>query len=153
MSFLDSFDISASGLSAERVRMDIAAENLANANTTRTESGGAYKRKDVVLESYGTSESFQSILNRMAGESGVHLRSSNVKSGVRVSEIVEDPTEGEKVYNPSHPDADENGYVEMPNVDTLKETVDTMDASRSYEANVTALNAMKAMVQKSMEIN
>lgn len=151
MSFLDSFDISASGLSAQRVRMDVAAENIANANTTRTESGGAYRRKDVVLESFGTSQTFQSILNEKA-KNGSNIRRTSVKSGVRVSEIVDDPTEQKKVYNPSHPDADENGYVEMPNVDILKETVDTMDATRSYEANVTVLNALKQMTQKAMEI-
>lgn len=151
MSFLDSFDISASGLSAQRVRMDVAAENIANANTTRTESGGAYRRKDVVLESFGTSQTFQSILNEKA-KNGSNIRRTSVKSGVRVSEIVDDPTELKKVYNPSHPDADENGYVEMPNVDILKETVDTMDATRSYEANVTVLNALKQMTQKAMEI-
>jgi flagellar basal-body rod protein FlgC len=152
MSFLDSFDISASGLSAQRVRMDVAAENIANVNTTRTESGGAYRRKEVALESFGTTESFQSVLSRTAEQSGKLPKGTARKSGVRVSEIVDDPTENKKVYNPTHPDADADGYVEMPNVDVLKETVDTMDATRSYEANVTVLNALKAMTQKAMEI-
>ena len=116
MAFLSSFDISASALSAQRVRMDIAAENIANIDTTRTEGGGAYRRKDVLFESFGA-KSFR-----------------------------------EALRNPGHPDADENGFVTMPNVDLLKETVDSMSATRSYEANVTALNAMKLMAQKALEI-
>ena len=127
MAFLGSFDISASGMSAQRVRMDIAAENIANMDTTRTESGGPYRRK------------------RGKGITSRH-------AGVRVSGIVEDDREAKKVYNPDHPDADADGYVTMPNVDVLKETVDSMSATRSYEANVTALNAIKLMAQKALEI-
>ncbi len=147
MAFLSSFDICASGLSAQRLRMDIASENISNIDTTRTEEGGAYRRKDVVFESYGTN-TFRDALRNAANGKGI--KSSGV--GVRVAEIVEDDREMKMVYNPGHPDADENGFVEMPNVDLLKETVDAMSATRSYDANVTALNAIKAMAQKALEI-
>lgn len=144
MSFLDSFDISASGLTAERQRLDIAAENLANTNTTRTESGGTYRRKMVVLQEIPQTSfrsRFNSILNRTAS-----------KGGVQVTEIVEDQRDLNPVYNPDHPDADEDGYVMMPNVDPVKETIDAMSATRSYEANITAFNAMKLMAQKALDI-
>lgn len=147
MAFLSSFDICASGMSAQRVRMDIAAENIANVDTTRTEAGGPYRRKDVVFESYG-SGSFQEAMRNASRGAGFSSRSA----GVRVSNIIEDTRELKRVYNPEHPDADEEGYVNMPNVDTLKETVDSMSATRSYEANVTALNAMKLMAQKALDI-
>ncbi len=147
MAFLSSFDICASGLSAQRLRMDIAAENISNINSTRTEAGGTYRRKDVVLESYG-SGSFREALR--SASRGQGFKSS--AAGVRVAEIIEDDREFKKVYNPDHPDADADGYVNMPNVDALKETVDSMSATRSYEANVTALNAMKLMAQKALEI-
>ena len=147
MSFLNSFDISASALSAQRVRMDIAAENIANVDTTRTESGGAYKRKDVVLESFGA-RSFQQALRNAANGKGFRGQ----HAGVRVHSIIADDREMKRVYNPNHPDADAQGYVNYPNVDILKETVDSMSATRSYEANVTALNAMKTMAQRALEI-
>jgi len=147
MAFLSSFDIAASGMSAQRLRMDIAAENISNSDTTRTEAGGPYRRKDVVLQSYGMS-SFQDALRNAARGRGF----VGYSAGVRVADIIEDDREFKKVYNPEHPDADENGYVNLPNVDVLKETVDSMSATRSYEANVTALNAMKLMAQKALEI-
>ena len=134
MSFLSSFDISASGLTAERQRLDIAAENLSNTNTTRTESGGTYRRKMVVHEEVPS-------LSRTAS-----------KGGVKVTEIIEDQRDLNPVYNPSHPDANEDGYVMMPNVDPVKETIDGMSATRSYEANITAFNAMKMMAQKALDI-
>ena len=139
MAFLGSFDISASGMSAQRVRMDIAAENIANMDTTRTESGGPYRRKNVLLESYSDTSFAQAMENAARGK-GITSR----HAGVRVSGIVEDDREAKKVYNPDH--------VTMPNVDVLKETVDSMSATRSYEANVTALNAIKLMAQKALEI-
>ena len=147
MSFLNSFDISASGMSAQRVRMDIAAENIANVDTTRTEAGGAYKRKDVVLESFGE-RSFQQALRN--AQNGKGFRGQH--AGVRVQGVITDDREMKRVYNPNHPDADEQGYVNYPNVDILKETVDSMSATRSYEANVTALNAMKTMAQRALDI-
>lgn len=138
MAFLRSLDISASGMTAQRMRLDVISENITNRDTTKTEAGGAYRKKTVV---------FEDILSTAAGRRG------GAKGGVRVSQIIEDTTTPmELVYNPSHPDADEYGYVEMPNVDTLKETIDAMSASRSYEANVTAFNIMKQMAAKGLEI-
>lgn len=138
MAFLRSLDINASGMTAQRMRMDIVSENIANRDTTRTAAGGPYRKKSVI---------FENILSDANRDRG------GEKGGVRVSQIVEDETTPmELVYNPSHPDADENGYVEMPNVDTLKETVDAMSASRSYDANLTAFNIMKQMAAKGLDI-
>lgn len=145
MSFLNSFDISASGMTAQRQRLDIAAENISNINTTRTESGGPYRRKLVVLQEK-PSVSFRSVFNSRL------KKELSTKGGVQVSEIIEDQRDLSPVYNPEHPDADENGYVMMPNVDLVKETVDGMSATRSYEANITAFNAIKTMAQKALEI-
>ena len=146
MSFLSSFDISASGLTAERQRLDIASENIANSNTTRTESGGPYRRKMVVLQEVpSTTTSFRSRFNSL-------LNRTASKGGVRVTEIVEDQRDLQPVYNPDHPDANEEGYVMMPNVDLVKETVDGMSATRAYEANITAFNAMKLMAQRAIDI-
>ena len=147
MAFLSSFDICASGMSAQRVRMDIAAENIAHIKTTRTEAGGPYRRKDVLFESFGAG-SFREAMRSAAMGNGFASR----HAGVRVSGIIEDDREMKRVYNPGHPDADAEGYVNMPNVDLLKETVDSMSATRSYEASVTALNAMKLMAQKALDI-
>lgn len=144
MSFLSSFDISASGMTAQRQRLDIAAENISNMNTTRTESGGPYRRKMVVLQEKHVS-SFRNELQARMGK-------STQKGGVEVAQIVEDQRDLQPVYNPTHPDADEEGYVMMPNVDLVKETVDGMSATRAYEANITAFNAMKLMTQKALEI-
>ena len=146
MSFLSSFDISASGLTAERQRLDIAAENLSNTNTTRTESGGPYRRKMVVLQEV-PSTTFRTKFNNLLNRS-----TSAAKGGVKVTEIVEDQRDLNPVYDPDHPDADENGYVMMPNVDPVKETIDGMSATRSYEANITAFNAIKLMAQNAWEI-
>lgn len=145
MSFLNALNISASGMTAERMRLDIAAENIANINTTRTENGGSYRRKMVVfepIEDNSFASAFRSELSRQSNNGG----------GVRVAEIVEDPSDFRMVYNPEHPDADENGYVQMPNVDLLKETVDSMAASRAYDANLTAFNTIKTMASKALEI-
>ena len=146
MSFLSSFDISASGMTAERQRLDIASENIANSNTTRTASGeGPYRRKMVVLQEVpSTTTSFRSRFNSL-------LNRTASKGGVRVTEIVEDQRDLQPVYNPDHPDANEEGYVMMPNVDLVKETVDGMSATRSYEANITAFNAMKLMAQRAID--
>lgn len=145
MSFLNALNISASGMTAERMRLDIAAENIANISTTRTENGEPYRRKMVVfepIEDKSFASAFRSELSRQSGNGG----------GVRVAQIVEDPSDFRMVYNPGHPDADENGYVQMPNVDLLKETVDSMAASRAYDANLTAFNTIKTMASKALEI-
>ena len=147
MSFFFLFDISASGMTAERQRLDIASENIANSNTTRTASGeGPYRRKMVVLQEVpSTTTSFRSRFNSL-------LNRTASKGGVRVTEIVEDQRDLQPVYNPDHPDANEECYVMMPNVDLVKETVDGMSATRSYEANITAFNAMKLMAQRAIDI-
>ncbi|HCT63737.1 MAG TPA: flagellar basal body rod protein FlgC [Lachnospiraceae bacterium] len=145
MAFLSAMNISASALTAQRMRLDIASENIANVNTTRTESGEPYRRKMVVFEPIEQSN-FQAVLNRTK-----RLRTTEQK-GVKVTEIIEDTSDFKMVYNPSHPDADENGYVRMPNVDLLKETVDSMEASRAYDANVTAFNAIKNMATKGLDV-
>ena len=146
MSIFNSFGINASGMTAERYRMDVISENVANANTTRTEDGTPYRRKVVTFEQRGERVgNFSTFLGKAS--------SAYRGQGVRVSKVLEDDwTQMNMVYDPSHPDADENGFVTLPNVDLLKETVDSMSATRSYEANVTALNAMKLMAQKALDI-
>lgn len=143
MAFLDSMNINASALTAQRTRLDIISENIANIDTTRTEGGGPYRRKMVVFEPIGAG-SFRSQLSSAIKK--------NSDAGVRISGIVEDERPFKSVYNPNHPDADEKGYVLMPNVDLLKETVDSMSATRAYDANITALNAVKLMASKALEI-
>lgn len=142
MSFLNSLNISASGMTAQRLRMDVVSENIANMETTRTADGEPYRRKMVVLR------------ERQANNFGAVLEQarSRANGGVEVSEIAEDTSELIPVYDPGHPDADEDGYVRMPNVDLMKETADAMAAYRAYEANVTAFNTMKAMAQKALEV-
>ncbi|HAQ41605.1 MAG TPA: flagellar basal body rod protein FlgC [Clostridiales bacterium] len=142
MSFLQSLNISGSGLTAQRLRMDVISENIANQDTTRTENGGPYRRKTVVLSS--TSNNFKNMMMQNIGDYEA--------GSVEVSDIIEDPSEFKLSYNPEHPDADENGYVRLPNVDTLKETVDMMEAYRAYQANITALNTTKQMAVKALEI-
>ncbi|REK76502.1 flagellar basal body rod protein FlgC [Paenibacillus paeoniae] len=141
------FDISASALTAQRMRMDVISSNIANAETTRGSFVNGkfepYKRKLVVLEPNG--QSFSNVLANEMGRNGT-------AQGVKVSRIQEDHTPNKLVYNPTHPDADENGYVHMPNVDVAKEMVDMIAASRAYEANVTAINATKSMFMKALEI-
>lgn len=137
MGFLSSIDISGSALTAQRLRMDVISENIANAETTVTDSGEPYRRKVCVLNER---TSFSSVLNDAAG------------SGVVVSEIVEDTSDFELEYDPDNPLADEDGYIRMPNVDEVEEIIDLMEATRSYEANVTALNATKSMAAKALEI-
>nr|WP_312577364.1 flagellar basal body rod protein FlgC [Sedimentibacter sp.] len=142
MSFLQSLNISGSGLTAQKFRMDVISENIANIDSTRTEAGGPYRRKMVVLSSTGD---FKRMLMK-------NLDNNEANLGVEVTDVVEDQSEFKLVYNPEHPDADENGYVRMPNVDSLKETVDMMEAYRAYQANVTALNTTKQMAVKALEI-
>jgi flagellar basal-body rod protein FlgC len=130
-----SISISATGLSAERLRMDTISSNIANVNTTRTEDGGPYKRKVAVFK-----ENLDSAIN------------NNNLGGVEVAGIVDDDAPLKRVFDPNHPDADEEGFVLMPNVNILNEMADLIVATRSYEANVTALNASKSMFLKALEI-
>ncbi len=147
--WFSALETSASGLTAERLRMDVIANNIANANTTRTADGGPYRRQMVILESR---PSFAAMLRQSkSGGEPADVR-DQVGRGVRVARIVQDPRPFKLKYDPTHPDADENGYVRLPNVDTVTEMVDLIAASRAYEANVTALNAFKSMVTSALQI-
>jgi flagellar basal-body rod protein FlgC len=141
MGMFDALTISASGLTAERARMDVTAENLANAQTTRGADGQPYRRKEVILQEAPGGFGAQ-LSAAMGGRAG----------GVQVAGIAEDATPGRRVYDPGHPDADAEGYVTMPNVDTVAEMVDLISASRAYEANVTAMQAAKQMFSKTLEL-
>ena len=141
-SFLNSLNIAGSALTAGRFRMDVISQNIANINTTRTENGEPYRRKQVVYEERGLD--FQRALAEENYKLGL--------GGVRVARVVESDEPFTPVYDPSHPHADENGYVMMPNVNSAEEQIDLMAATRAYEANVTALNVVKAMALKALEI-
>jgi flagellar basal-body rod protein FlgC len=145
MDLFSSMRVSASGLDAQTKRMNTISSNLANAETTRTNGPGSgpYRRKDPLIASETDRESFGEILDNQLDE---HVQ------GVRVQDIVEDSRPPRMVYNPSHPDADANGMVAMPNVNTVEEMANMISAQRSYEANVTAMNAAKAMAAKGLEI-
>lgn len=147
MNISNAFSASASALTAQRLRMDVISSNIANAETTRAQvvDGKAvpYRRKVVVMAPMKTE--FGQALNSAMG-------STPSSQGVKITQIKEDTSAFKPVYNPSHPDADSEGYVYMPNVDILKEMVDVISASRSYEANVTALNASKGMMMKALQI-
>ena len=143
MGMFDALNVSATGLTAERLRMDVTAENLANAQTTRGADGNPYRRKEVVLQ-------------ERAGSFGASLSAAMNKGtqggGVEVAGVVEDQTPLKQVYDPGHPDAAANGYVQMPNVDTVTEMVDLIGAQRAYEANVTAMQAAKQMFSRTLDL-
>lgn len=126
-----SMDISASGMSAQRLRMDIIASNIANVQTTRTTQGGPYRRKEVVF---------------------VTMLRNKVQEGVRVAEIFSDPSPFRLLYNPQHPDANSEGYLAMPNVNTITEMIDMIATTRSYEANITAFKSAQSMFNKALEL-
>ena len=138
------FDISASGLTAQRLRIDIISGNIANINTTRTEEGGPYRRKLPVFEEKQEG-SFYSILNSK-------VKQSSSSRGVQLRGIVEDQSPLKLVYRPEHPDANEDGYLSLPNVEVTTEMVDMIEASRAYEANITALNTTKNMAMQAIRI-
>lgn len=145
MSMFTSFDINASGLTAERYRMDIISENVANANTTRTKDGTPYVRKVVTFAEKDGQTPFSKIMNSQLDR--------YTGKGVKVSGVHEDTvTEMNMVYDPSHPDADENGYVTYPNVNIITEMTNLIDASRAYEANATAFGATKSMALKGLQL-
>ncbi|MFD6442465.1 flagellar basal body rod protein FlgC [Peribacillus sp. NPDC060186] len=150
MGIFQSINTTGSSLTSQRLRMDVISSNMANADTTRAEYDAEtkewkpYSRKVVVLQS--KEGSFSSFLNAATGNN------SGIGNGVKITEIVKDETPFELDYNPEHPDANDDGYVEMPNVDPLREMVDLMSVTRSYEANVTVLNASKGMMMKALEI-
>lgn len=139
----NAMDVSASGMTAQRTRMDVISQNIANVNTTRDENGDVYKRQTVVFQE-NANVSFDTILSNKL--------SPYKAKGVKIRAIVEDNSEGIMSYEPNHPDADENGYVTYPNVNTVTEMTNLIDASRSYEANATAFNAAKAMAAKGLEL-
>ena len=146
MSIFSSFNVNASGLTAERYRMDVISENVANANTTRTAEGKPYRRKVVTFEEKrATPANFSSFLGRATEQYD--------GQGVKVSQVREDDwTEMKKVYDPAHPDADENGYVLYPNVNIVTEMTNLIDASRSYEANATAFNTSKSIATQGLNL-
>lgn len=144
MSFFNSLNTSVSALTAQSLRMDIISQNMANIDTTRTAQGGPYKRKTVIFEEIKDRGSFKTKLDRAMEDTQ--------KGGVRVSKIVSDNSEGAKEYNPSHPDANADGYVLKPNVNVVEEMVNMISANRAYEANITAINTTKGMIAKTLEI-
>lgn len=167
MAFLSTMSIIGSGLTAQQVRLDVISENITNMNTTRTEGGGPYRRKVTRLESEKGKDGFRMAMAAAEGRMrrtsivdksprGVFTASNRgyeTAGGVRVAAIEEDPSDLRLVYDPTHPDANEDGYLEMPNVTLVKEVTDAMAASQAYAANVTALNTFKQVVSKAMEIS
>ena len=145
MAFMNAMSIVGSGMTAQQLQLDVVAENITNANTTRTEAGGPYRRKLVVMEEQPLSpfqSALQRVMNGVQGQGG----------GVRVTEIVEDDSPFKLVYDPTHPDANEQGYVELPNVDTVLEMADAMAANQALSADITAFNVLKTVAAKGLEI-
>ena len=143
MGVFSSMNVAATGMTAQQLRMDVISENIANASTTRTQKGGAYRRKTVVFSEQDTT-SFDHILN---GYLGYYK-----PNGVKVTQVVEDSSDLRLVYEPDNPDANEEGYVGYTNVDTVTEMTNLIDSSRAYEANVTAFNAAKSIASKGLEL-
>lgn len=141
MGFFGAIDAAASGMTAERLRLDVISNNIANVNTTRTTEGGPYQRQFVVFEPRPGGGAFANMMNRQ-----MQL------NGVKVTGIKKDDSPPRMIYEPGHPDADSDGYVKMPNINIITEMVDMMTASRAYEANVTAVNVAKSMMLKALEI-
>src|SRR3984957_12812397 len=142
MSLLSALSISASGMSAQRQRTELLVENLANSDTTRTPEGGAYRRKDAVFTSDPSAADFSAMFESEMGPG----------MGVRVSEVVTDTRDPEKRYLPGHPDADKDGYVAYPRMNPAEDMVDLLGASRGYQANVSAVSAVKDMIQRSLDL-
>lgn len=147
MSMFRAIDTAGSGMTAERLRIDVISNNLANVNTTRTEKGGSYRRQLVVFQSKDSQEEFANVL-----EKSIYKNVGPVGGGVRAVQIVEDQSPLKTVYDPHHPDADNQGYVRLPNVNVVAEMVDMMTASRAYEANVASITASKTMAMRALEI-
>lgn len=143
MGVFNAMNVAATGMTAQRLRMDVIAENLANVNTTRTSDGSPYRRKMVVFEEKDTT-SFDNVLNGYLDQ--------YQPNGVKVTKIVEDQSDLRLVYEPDNPDADENGYVSYPNVDTVTEMTNLIDSSRAYEASATSFNAAKSIAMKGLEL-
>ena len=146
MAFLSSMNVVGSGLTAQQLRLDVVSENITNINTTRTEGGGPYRRKMVVLE-----EQSQTPFRR-AMDRAMNVENTGTNGGVRVAGIIEDESDFKTVYDPTNPDANEEGYVDLHNVDLVKEIADAMAANQAYSANVTAFNVLKQVAAKGLEI-
>ena len=143
MSLFSALSVSASGMSAERQRAEVLTENIANADTTRTIEGGPYRRRDVVFQSEQVASPFSSTLQSEL---------DNQSQGVTVGQVIIDQSEPDRRYLPGHPDADADGYVAFPRVNTAEDMVDLLGASRSYQANISAISAVKDMLQKSLDL-
>ena len=143
MSFFDSMKISSSGLAAQRVRMNLLSTNLANANTTRTPEGGPYRRRDAVFSALPVGNPFEDFIDESYG--------TQIQE-VKVIDVHKDTKDPRRVHNPTHPDADSDGYVKMPNIQVMTEMVNMITATRSFEANTTAINSAKQMATKALEI-
>ena len=153
MAFLNTINIVGSGLTAQQLRLDIVAENVTNSQTTRTENGGgAYRRKIVVFEAVSGRNTFRDVMARASARAVSNTVSQPNAGGVRVTQILEDDLPMKIVYDPTHPDADEDGYLEMPNVDMVKEIADAMAASRAFASNVTAFNTLKSVISSGLDI-
>lgn len=146
MSFWQALRIGASGLTAQRLRLDLISNNIANAQTTRTEKGGPYQRQDVIFMPEGGNSSVPATVAARRGELGLE------QGGVRAMQITNDTEAGPRVYDPTHPDADADGYVNYPNVDVVVEMTNMLSATRSYEANLASIEAVKRMALKALEI-
>jgi len=139
MNLLTALDVNSSGLTAQRKRVELSSSNLANSQTTRTQEGGAYRRKDVVFQTASFGDSLGAAMDQ-----GVQ--------GVEVSDIVDDPRPFDRRYEPGHPDADKEGYVSYPNVSVLEEMTNLVEAARSYEANIAAISIVKTMINRTLDI-
>jgi flagellar basal-body rod protein FlgC len=144
-------DIVASGLTAQQLRLDVISENITNSQTTRTENGGAYRRKMVVFQAESGRDSFREAMAQ-ATNGLVPNAGYETAGGVKVTQIVEDQSDLKLTYDPTHPDANEDGYVELPNVDMVKEMTDAMAATQAFSADATAFNTVKEVIAKGMEI-
>lgn len=152
MAFLSSIDIVGSGITAQHLRLDVISENITNMNTTRTEAGGAYRRKVTVFQAESGKDSFRDKLAAAQGRKLVSNDGFARTAGVRVAGILEDQSDFKLKFDPTDPDANEDGYVELPNVDLVKEITDGMAASQAFSANITAFNLLKSVISKGMEI-
>lgn len=142
MSLFGVFSVSSSGMEAQRIRTQLLAENIANAETTRTAEGGPYRRKDAIFTSQAADQPFSSLLDS----------EMNTMTGVAVREVLVDESAPQRRYQPGHPDADKDGYVSFPHLNPAEEMVDLMGASHGYEANVAAISAVKDMIQRSLDL-
>lgn len=153
MAFLSSMNITGSSLTAQQLRLDVISENVANINTTRVENGdGPYRRKLVVMEAENGRDSFRNVLAQAAGSVPAPAGGLSQQGGVRVTQIIEDESPFKLAYDPAHPDANAQGYVELPNIDLVKEISDAMAATQAFSANVTAFNTLKTVASRALEI-